>query len=115
MDKKYKAVVIGCGKVGVEYEDDRERVLPRSHAGAIFADPRTELVALVDSNLARLRASSKRFLGVRTYRAALACLTREKPDIVVIAASTKSHMSLVRLACRLGAKIIICEKISLAF
>jgi len=108
--RKYRAVVIGCGKIGVGYEDDFDRSPPRSHAGAISADKRMELVALVDENAATLRAAKSHFLGVRTYTSAVECLSKEKPDVVVIAASTASHVSLIERACRADVKMIISEK-----
>lgn len=110
MTKKYRAIVLGCGKIGVQYEADKARPAPKSHAGALAADPRTELVALVDSNKTQLAVAKKLFPKARAYSSAAMALAKEKPDIVVIAASTKTHLPLVRLACRSGVKMIISEK-----
>lgn len=110
MRQRYRAVVIGCGKIGVLYEGDRGRASPKSHAGALVANPRTELAALVDSDPKKLNVAKKFFPSARTYRGAATCISREKPDIVVIATPARTHRALVKLACAFGVKMIICEK-----
>src|SRR5258707_837110 len=59
--KKYRAAVIGCGTIGLLYESEKNRPLPRSHAGALAADRRIQLVALVDQKKAHLDVAKKYF------------------------------------------------------
>jgi len=107
---KYRAAIIGCGKVGVLYEGEKNRPKPASHAGLITLDPHTELVALVDSSSAALRKAGKLFSKAKTYTSVRECLKIECPDIVVIATPTKVRLELVRLCIQNGVKAIICEK-----
>lgn len=107
---KYRVAIIGCGKVGVLYEGEKNRPKPASHAGLITANPHAELVALVDTSPAALRKAGKLFPRARTYTSARECLKKERPDIVVIATPPSARLALVRSCIQYGVKAIICEK-----
>ena len=78
-----------------------------SNLAGRFSSPK----AAVQAAIAALRSVDIQVLASsRLYHSAVECLFKEKPDIVVIATTTKSHFSLVKLACRLKIKMIICEK-----
>lgn len=106
----YKCVVIGCGKVGMEYGADKMRVAPRSHIEAVLENAKTKLVAVCDLNAAQLNEVNKYILGINTYSDTKKCLDCEKPDIAIIASSTNSHKDLINLVCDAGIKMVICEK-----
>jgi len=106
----YRCVIIGCGKVGMEYEADNDRFLPRSHIEAAYQNQKVKLVAVSDVNVSKAEGARQYVPDVRVYSDAKECLTYEKPDIVIIAASTHAHKNLVELSCDTGAKMIICEK-----
>lgn len=106
----YKCVIIGCGKVGMDYEADKDRVLPRSHIEAACQNSKVKLVAVSDIDQVRAEGAKEFASDVNVYSDAKECLEHEKPDIVIIATSTRAHQNLVGLACDAGAKMIICEK-----
>lgn len=106
----YRCVIIGCGKVGMEYGADSDRIFPRSHVEAAYQNPKVQLVAVCDIDILKAEEVKKYVPNIKVYSDAKECLTNEKPDIVIIAASTNAHKNLVKLACNIGAKMIICEK-----
>lgn len=109
MHKKYTAVVLGCGKVGATFEMDSGLIKPASHAAALVANPRTELIALVDADPAALKRAGD-YYKVATYTDARACLEKLKPDIVVIATPPATHEEVFLLALELNIPAIVCEK-----
>jgi len=109
MNKKYTAVVLGCGKVGATFEIDSGLVKPASHAAALVANPRTELVALVDADPVALKRAGD-YYKVETYTDARDCLEKYKPDIVVIATPPTTHEEMFSLALELKISAIVCEK-----
>lgn len=106
----YKCIVIGCGKVAMEYGEDKTRVAPRSHIEAVLENSKTKLVAVCDLNVAQLKEVDKYISGINTYSDTKKCLDCERPDIAIIASSTNSHKDLINLICDAGIKMIICEK-----
>lgn len=109
MNKKYTAVVLGCGKVGATFEMDSGLIKPASHAAALVASPRTELVALVDADPTALKRAGD-YYKVETYTDARACLEKLKPDIVVIATPPSTHEAMFSIALEFKVPAIICEK-----
>jgi predicted dehydrogenase len=108
--KKYRAVVIGCGKIGALLESDPHRPKPATHAGAFTYNKNTQLVALVDRNRTALAGAARLFPNAARYRDAQACLKMEKPDIAAVATDAASHLRLVRACIAAGVRMIICEK-----
>lgn len=109
MNKKYTGVVIGCGRIGATYEIDSGLIQPASHASALAANPRTQLVALVDPDAGAL-AKAGEYYGVETSTDARATLEKHRPDIAVIATPPGTHEALLALALELKIPAIICEK-----
>lgn len=108
--KKYKAAVIGCGKIGLFTEQDPKRIKPATHAGAFASNPRTDLVAVCDIDEEKLKIGRSLFPGVLTYDSCEKMFEEVKPDIVSIATHVDSHRPLVELAAEHHVKAIICEK-----
>lgn len=106
----YKCIVIGCGKVGMEYGSDNNRFSPRSHVEAAYENKKVRLVAVSDLNKLKAETVKQYIPDIKVYLDAEECLTYEKPDIVIVAASTNAHKKLVELACDTGVKMIVCEK-----
>ncbi len=109
MEKKYTAVVIGCGRVGATFEMNSGVLKPASHAGALMANPRTELLALVDPDPQQLSKAGD-YYKVAVYSDARACLLELRPDIVSIATPPGTHEDMVALALELKIPLVICEK-----
>ncbi len=109
MDKKYRAVVIGCGKVGALWGMDAARVQPASHAAACLTNSQVILAGLVDSNDAA-REKAGVFFKTPTWGDAEAALEECKPDIVVIATPPHTHEELLVLLLARNVPAVICEK-----
>ena len=62
--KKYKAAIIGCGRIGSEFDDDTmltNHFGISSHAGAYNENSEIELVAAADISNQQLKTNLKRF------------------------------------------------------
>jgi predicted dehydrogenase len=108
--KKYKAAVIGCGKIGVEERNYIKEVQPATHAKAYQNHPQIELAALVDIKPERLKVVARYFPNVPLFKDTKKMLKEIKPDIVSIATLPNSHFELVKLVAKSGTKAIVCEK-----
>ncbi len=109
MTKVYKGVVIGCGKVGATFEMDSGLLKPASHAAALKANPRTELVGLVDPDDAQLKRATD-YYGAKGYKDAREAIVDLKPDIVTVSTPPGTHEEYVLLCIELGVPLIVCEK-----
>jgi len=109
MSDTYKAVVIGCGRIGAMNDADSGLPKPASHAAAFVGNARTELVALVDSDSAQLKRAAE-YYRVATYADARECLQALHPDIVVLATMPNVHEELLALCFEFHVPAVICEK-----
>lgn len=107
--KRYRAVVIGCGQIGATYEIKTALPKPASHAASLVANPRTELVALVDPDTVQLKQAGG-YYHVPTFTHPKECLEKLHPDIVVIATPPDTHEKLLALAFKMNTPAIVCEK-----
>lgn len=108
--KKYKAAVIGCGRIGVEKGNYKKDVQPGTHAGAYQGHPRVKLAALVDISQERLKTAEQYFPGIPLFNSSEEMFKKIKPDIVSIATNLDSHALLVKLAAMYKTPAIVCEK-----
>jgi len=108
--KKYKAAVIGCGRIGAEEWCYPQNIRPATHAATYFGHPKIELVGLCDIDSEKLKKAKKFFPGVFLYNSAKKMLGTTKPDIVSVATHTNTHYRFVKMAADFGAKAIVCEK-----
>lgn len=108
--KKYKAAVIGCGKIGIEVASYNKVIQPVTHAGGYQDNPRVELVALVDINKERLNIAKRYFPDVLLFSSAEKMFLEIGPDIVSVATNPETHFQLVKLAARFKTPAILCEK-----
>ncbi|MEK7663918.1 MAG: Gfo/Idh/MocA family oxidoreductase [Patescibacteria group bacterium] len=108
--KKYKAVVIGCGRIGAQEWNYSRNVRPATHAAAYFKNSKIELVGLCDIDSEKLKKAKKLFPDVSLYSSAKKMLKETKPDIVSVATHTNTHYKFVKMAAGLGVKAIVCEK-----
>ena len=106
---RYRGVVIGCGKVGATFEMNSGIPKPASHAAALKACSRTELVALVDPDPAALTVAGE-YYGVEIFADARECLEKLRPSIVIIATPPATHEAMLKLALEFKTPAIICEK-----
>lgn len=109
MSSNYKAIVIGCGKVGATFEMDSGLIKPASHAAAFKANPKTELAGLVDPD-ERARARATDYYQVPGFKDAREAIESVKPDIVAVSTPPSTHEEYVSLCVGLNVPLIICEK-----
>lgn len=114
MEKKsssrYKAAVIGGGRIGIFAELDSIKSKPATHAGAFLKHAKTELVGLAEIDSEKRSKIKKLFPEIPLFDDAGELLEKTKPIIVSIATPDETHWSMVNLAVKYGARLIICEK-----
>lgn len=107
---KFRAVILGLGKIASRYQEDPRRRGIVTHAAAYRAHPRCELVAGFDRNLSQRRRFARRWKGVRVYGDLQKLLTTEQPDIISICTPPESHARLIQQVLEYSPKAIFCEK-----
>ncbi len=110
MVNKYKASIIGVGRIGYTLQKDKKREQPASHASAISGNRRLDLAAACDLNEERLRLFQKDYPHARVYKNHEELLAVEKPDIVVIAVNEENHLKVSIDTVRSGPRLVILEK-----
>ena len=60
MNKQYAVAIVGCGAMGIELIFDKTLPFLYTFAGAIFKNPQTKLVALIDTDVHKARNIIKR-------------------------------------------------------
>lgn len=109
----YRAAVIGCGKIGSELSVDpflKGDVF--THAEAYSRCVKTEVVALCDSDPAKLEAAARLWGTPATYSNAHDLVASEKLDIISICTPTPTHgeILLAVLDSPNPPRAILCEK-----
>lgn len=110
MRKRYRAAIIGLGKIGSRYQEEPGRRGIVTHAAAWAGHPACTLVAGADPRPSQRAAFAKRWPETRVYADAAAMLRTEQPDIISIASPTDQHVAHLLLALRAHPKAILCEK-----
>jgi predicted dehydrogenase len=108
--RNYSAAVIGCGKIGSEFALDTRIRGIYTHAGAYSASPRTTLVAVCDSDQARVNACGDHWNVRARFSDAREMLEAVRPDVVSICSPDASHADILRLALNFGVRAIVVEK-----
>ena len=119
--KKFKAVVIGLGKIGLKYGFDSKRTQPASHIVAIIGNPNLELTAICDPNKQSRNLFVKKY-GNRAsifgnFEELIGKINKNKIDfdILVLATPDSTHSKLLtylikNLKIKKKKVIIFCEK-----
>lgn len=108
MESVYSVGIIGAGAIGALWDSpDSPQVL--THAHAFSANPRTELIGLVDSDTARGKKEGDRW-STNFYNNTASLFKETRPDIVVIATPDETHASVLKEVILHNPKLIICEK-----
>jgi len=108
--KKYRAAIIGCGRIGSGFDKRPPKKTAFSHAGAYAIHPKTILVTASDSKKAK-RDEFKRKWGLEAvYSDYKEMLKEEKIDILSICTTAESHLEIIKYASKFPLKAIYCEK-----
>lgn len=106
--KKINCAVIGCGRIGCGFDDCSKIV--RTHAGAYFRNPQTQLIALCDIDKKKLKKYGKKYQISKLYTSSNELFKNEKLDCVSICTLIDTHLELVKSAVKNGVKGIFLEK-----
>jgi len=107
---EYRAGIIGCGRIGSEFDKEMPRKIAFSHAGAYFLSSRARIVAACDSNSAKLDIFRKKWEVNRVYLDYREMLSREKIDILSVCTPGETHWPIVQYASEFPISAIYCEK-----
>ncbi len=118
--KKYNAIVIGLGRVGMLYGLDHKRIQPASHVSAIIKNKNLELIAVCDDNKINQKLFIKKY-GKTTkiydkYSNLVQDLNQKlfNCDIIIIATPDSTHSDILEFIMKnlktRGETIIFCEK-----
>ena len=106
----YKAGIVGCGRIGSEFDDDPKRKYIATHAGAYSVVHRTDLVAVADINKEKLEKCGKKWNVRSLYQDYKEMLEKENLDILSICTWNSTHFDIIKRAVNHGVKAIFCEK-----
>jgi predicted dehydrogenase len=105
-----RAGIVGCGRIGSEFDDDPRRKTVSSHAGAYTANGDIDLVAVSDLDEEKLQKCGKRWGVPSLYKDYREMLREQKLDILSICTWNSTHLDIVREAVAAGVKAVFCEK-----
>ena len=103
--------LIGCGRVGSQWDEDRPATAPAlTHAAAFQRAPRASLVALCDPDPQRLAAAARARGVSRQFSSSAALFDELVPDIAIIATPTAVRREPIEAAMQAGVATLVCEK-----
>jgi len=108
--KKYRAAVIGTGRIGFSLENDGLREQPASHASALSGHPSVTLAAGCDIDPVNLKAFHKKYPHTNIYSDADMLMRQEKPDLVSVAVDESAHLKIMETICVHRPGLVILEK-----
>jgi len=110
---KYRAAIVGCGRIASEFEDDllmKKNYGIVTHAGGYVDNQNIELVCAADSSKEKLNKFGKRWNISKLYDDYRKMLELEKIDILSICTWNSTHLEILEDAVKTGVKAIFCEK-----
>ena len=111
MAKKFRAAIIGCGRIGSEFDEDPKRKYVATHAGAYANVGKCKLAAVCDSDQAKLNKCIKRWSVPAGYNDYKKMMAKESIDIVSVCTPPHTHYPIIKdLVNYKGLKAIFCEK-----
>lgn len=108
--RKFKAAVVGCGRIGCNFDKDPKRKYISTHIGAYINFPETQLVAVCDKNKRNLEECTRYWNIEKGYTDVKSMLKNEKIDILSICTPPQTHYSILKEAVNFPLKAIFCEK-----
>lgn len=94
----YRALLLGCGKIGSEFADDPLIEGVYTHAGAYEAHPATSLVAVCDASPEKAERCALRWGVTHWGTDPVKLLSAVQPDIVSICTPDETHVDLIDAA-----------------
>jgi len=106
----FRAGMVGCGRIGSQFDDDPKRKSVSTHAGAYSAIDDVELVAACDVNKEKLKKCGGKWRIPSLYEDYRKMLTNEALDILSICTWNSAHLDIVKEAVNNNVRAIFCEK-----
>ncbi|MCK9361081.1 Gfo/Idh/MocA family oxidoreductase [Patescibacteria group bacterium] len=106
--KRYTAVVIGAGRIGVGFDTPKSKEV-LTHAHAYTRHPEVELAGICDRNPARASKAAKKW-HTQAFDSVQTLMEEVKPDLVSICVPDAQHISVLREVAAYKPKLVICEK-----
>ncbi|MCK5161553.1 MAG: Gfo/Idh/MocA family oxidoreductase, partial [Candidatus Aureabacteria bacterium] len=107
---KYRAAVIGCGRIGAEFDSDPKRKYVSTHAGAYSTIPEAVLAAVCDIDKGKAIRCAERWKVPLVYTDVKKMLKQEKLDVVSICTPPKTHYQVLKEVVKWPVKAVFCEK-----
>jgi hypothetical protein len=101
----FKALVIGCGNIGSQYDFNNEEI--QTHAKAFSQNPSIQLTVFDINKELEKRVCQKYMCQ---FVSDLSANTLKEFDIVSICTPTQTHFEILKTAINANVKTIICEK-----
>lgn len=108
--RRYKVGIIGCGRMGWLFNEDKLIDQPVSHIAAYSMNRRSLVTAVCDLDREKLAGVSKKYGVKKTYTDYKKMLANEALDIISICVPTVLHAEVCAVAAGSGVKAIFCEK-----
>ena len=108
---KYRAALVGCGKIGTEFADDPRVAGIYTHAGAYSACSNTELVAVCDADATKAARCGERWNVSAVYTDIDRLLEEQQPEIISVCTPDETHAEILITALQsAGLRAVLAEK-----
>ncbi len=107
---RFRAGVIGCGRIGFGFDKDPKREYIATHTGAYNSVKGVELVAVCDIDKRMLKECMERWDIPAGYSDLKEMLKKEDLDILSICTPPSTHYPILKEAIKYPIKAIFCEK-----
>lgn len=111
-EKKYKVVILGCGKMGAFYDFDHSNTHPPlSHLRAFYSHKNFEVLAIIDTNKSNLEMINKKYNIPYSFTSIEKFLeSKISTDVLSVCTPTKKHFKNIKEVLNINPKLIFCEK-----
>ncbi|MDP8297425.1 MAG: Gfo/Idh/MocA family oxidoreductase [Candidatus Orphnella occulta] len=110
MSKRLKSAVIGCGRIGAEFDNDPKRTYVSTHTGAYATIKDTDLVAVCDTDKKKVKECSDRWDIKKVFTDFGKMMEECQPEVVSICTPPSTHYPVLKELVKYGPKAIFCEK-----
>ena len=105
-----KSAVIGCGRIGCEFDYNSNSEIIRTHSKFYHKNPKTSLIALCDIDKQKLKKFGQYYKVLHIYDNPDKLFSKENIDCVSICTKVDNHLSLVKKAANNNVRGIFLEK-----